>query len=491
MLKSLDILIGLSVVMLIVSMAVTLINQAILNVIAARGRCLRTGLADLLQLIDSTLVRQSADEIAAMVLTKPSIRKASFGDVIIDLFPSWQFGEVIHREEFTKILLAFGARQGELKKLLVDLQTAIDNNQNDATQSAVTTAVSALTLSIQSVTEVRSEHQDKLREILDGFGKATKQACQKILLKELNEVLAITLDPLEKILTTLKANGIDEPGNTIDNVRMMALQLEKSNPEQANDVRHSTALLQEASSPFLAKINFAFDQTMDRVSERYTYNTRIVTLFSAAILAIALQLDTVTILNRFAMDDKMRAAFVDQAVKLAQDKEVKRIVQPAVVPADNNTTPAKEITQPAEAVRATNSAKENQPAPAGKPAPAGDAANNKMEADLKLQNHYLNFLAEQGVIRLPSSYAEWKNQWPTVNKQGLLLSILLLSLGAPFWYNALGKLLQLRSVLARKDDDQKQIRQTTQTPETPAKPGSSTAPPLTAQGERGDLNAIV
>jgi hypothetical protein len=58
MLKSLDILIGLSVVMLIVSMAVTLINQAILNVIAARGRCLRTGLADLRkQLVTELLCR--------------------------------------------------------------------------------------------------------------------------------------------------------------------------------------------------------------------------------------------------------------------------------------------------------------------------------------------------------------------------------------------------------------------------------------------------
>ena len=36
---------------------------------------------------------------------------------------------------------------------------------------------------------------------------------------------------------------------------------------------------------------------------------------------------------------------------------------------------------------------------------------------------------------------------------------LLLSLGAPFWYNALGRLLQLRSVLAAKDDDQRNARQ--------------------------------
>ncbi|WP_054763342.1 hypothetical protein [Methylomonas koyamae] len=52
MLKSLDILLGLSVVMLIASMAVTLISQAILNLLASRGRNLHHGLADLLELLD-------------------------------------------------------------------------------------------------------------------------------------------------------------------------------------------------------------------------------------------------------------------------------------------------------------------------------------------------------------------------------------------------------------------------------------------------------
>jgi hypothetical protein len=46
----------------------------------------------------------------------------------------------------------------------------------------------------------------------------------------------------------------------------------------------------------------------------------------------------------------------------------------------------------------------------------------------------------------------------------VVLSILLLSLGGPFWYGALNRLLQLRSVLAQKDDAERLIRQTTQVP---------------------------
>ena len=41
----------------------------------------------------------------------------------------------------------------------------------------------------------------------------------------------------------------------------------------------------------------------------------------------------------------------------------------------------------------------------------------------------------------------------------MLITALLLSLGAPFWYGALGKLLQLRSALAVKDDAQRLERQ--------------------------------
>ena len=50
---------------------------------------------------------------------------------------------------------------------------------------------------------------------------------------------------------------------------------------------------------------------------------------------------------------------------------------------------------------------------------------------------------------------------------GVMITALLLSLGAPFWYGALGKLLQLRSVLAVKDDAQRLERQSSESPPKP------------------------
>ena len=71
----------------------------------------------------------------------------------------------------------------------------------------------------------------------------------------------------------------------------------------------------------------------------------------------------------------------------------------------------------------------------------------------------MSFLAENGLVTAPRSPDEWMKRWAQTNVVGVLITTLLLSLGAPFWYSALGKLLQLRSVLAAKDDDQRKARQ--------------------------------
>ena len=54
----------------------------------------------------------------------------------------------------------------------------------------------------------------------------------------------------------------------------------------------------------------------------------------------------------------------------------------------------------------------------------------------------------------------------------MLVTALLLSLGAPFWYSVLAQLLQLRSVLAFKEDKQRSERQAVTTLPVPG-PGTN------------------
>lgn len=347
MLKSIDILLGLTVVMLVVSMAVTVLTQFVIGVLNTRGRHLARGLADLLQQIDPQLERAIADQIATAVLKHPMINHLSKLP-----FLGVTLGDTIHREELTRLLMDLATGQG----------FGLDKK---------------------------------------AFPDATR----------------------DKLKGLLKNNGIEDPTQTLENVRAYALQLELASPELASNVRHGIALMQEANSRLLAKINSWFDQTIDRVSARFTASTRVVTLICSMVVVGALQLDTLDILNRLSVDDQLRQALVVKAMELD--------------------------------VAATS--------------------HEQRPADPKVVQNELQTLNRFGLIdSVGFGGRDWWGQWQNVNPMGIFLSVVLVSLGAPFWYGALQKILKFRSVLAGKDDAQRNERQTLQ--DKPPQPSATSAP---------------
>lgn len=333
MLKTLDILLGMSVIMLIASMAVTVLTQFVSGLVNLRGKNLARGLSDLLQQIDPNLQRRIAEEIARSVLTHPMI--SSVGQ---------RLGDTLHREEFVKLLMDFAAD------------------------------------------EVPQNHAHPLSD-----------------------------EAKQLLLRLLAQNGIDNPKETADRVRGHALRLELSNPELADNVRHGIALLTQANSRLLGKINGWFDQTIDRVSGRFTASSRAVSLACSIIVVAAIQLDSLDIINRLSMDDHLRAALISKAFAMEQ-------------------TPAASGQQPALNI---------------------DAVKTE-----------LNTLQNLGVMDIINTRENWCQHWQRVSPMGIVLSVFLLSLGGPFWYNALQNLLKLRGTLAGKDDAQRRERQTQQAPET-------------------------
>ncbi|MDQ6666326.1 MAG: hypothetical protein M3Z23_18260 [Acidobacteriota bacterium] len=309
MLKSIDILLGLSVVMLVASMAVTVLTEFTTNLFNNRGRNLKSGLADMLQQLSTSFDRATAENIAAKLLTHPLIRE-TFG----------RLGTVIHREELTKLLMELASGAGPHKL------------------------------------------EDAPRRML-------------------NDVLA--------------ANGIADPGAALSGIRTRAMQLEASNPELASYARQNLAILHEAASDFVAKIDSWFDGTIDRVTARFTFTTRGLTFVNGFLIAMLVQLDTTALVNRLSMDDALRSSLVQQAERI--DK-----------------TP--------------------------------------------LDSEKIRALARNDLIDVPT-LDQWWDQWRWSKVPGILISTMLLSLGAPFWYNSLKTLLRLRSSLAEKDDDQRKERQ--------------------------------
>jgi hypothetical protein len=424
MLKTLDILIGVATVMLLFSMAVTIVTQFVANLMQSRGKNLLEGLAGLLKQIDPNICKEAADKIAETLLKHPLVAEAN-----------GKLGEVIHREEFTTLLMGLAAGEGA------------------ATLDAV-----------------------------------TKKAVEDLLAK----------------------NGVADPAGTLKNIRAAALVLETSNPELANDVRHGMAILQEAKSQFVAKVHGWFDQTIDRVSARFTVTARVITFIAALIVAVTVQLDTFALVDRLSVDDKFRDAVTKGAQDVLDKAQAASANSSATAPAP--TAKTADANAPAGAATATPTATAtpaatatpsptNTPAsgagtttsptpPASNQPPTQTSANALSSSDV--QKKYYTLLSTAGLITLPTDWQTWMDNWTLAKIPGILLSALLLSLGAPFWYARLQDLLKLRSTVAQNDANQRQTRQTTQ---TPAPGDDSSGPPTTlvrvvAMGEQGDINAV-
>jgi hypothetical protein len=363
MLKTIDILIGISVVMLLVSMIVTVITQVISTLLNQRGKRLMKGISDLLRQIDPELPTKIADQIATGVLSHPMVRSSK-----------GRLGDIIHREELTKLLLELASGEGPQKlddAVITKLQAALVKN---------------------------------------GVCKA---------------------GDAQQIQSQI--------GDTLKNLRSFALQLELSHPELTNAARARIATLQQANSQFLAKINLWFDQTMDRVSERFTSQTRYVTFATGLVIALVLQLDTAALVSRLSTDPALRDFLLNQAIAIEKN------------PPRNASKPALPAA-PASSGQPTG-APAQEPMPSVAPVMNLNATDRQAIRDLMLNN----------VVGIPEGFDDWTRRWTADNwamkLMGIVLTALLLSLGAPLWYNALQNLIRLRSVIASKDDQQREERQ--------------------------------
>ena len=100
MLKSLDVLIGFSIIMLLVSAAVTVLTQVITGALGWRGRHLVRGVVTILNQIDPKITPFCLQQIATAALRHPLIARAE-----------GRLGTVIQREELTRVLLELAAGQ--------------------------------------------------------------------------------------------------------------------------------------------------------------------------------------------------------------------------------------------------------------------------------------------------------------------------------------------------------------------------------------------
>lgn len=319
-------------------------------------------------------------------------------------------------------------RGAQLRKGLIDLLTHLDPAITQTIAKSISTAVLKHSLIADSAGRLGTViHRDELTTLLMDIASGNPPTIQG--------------DAKNVLAAALKNNGVADPQAALDSVRSIAMSLEESYPDLATHVRTTAAILQGAESKFVGKINAWFDQTMDRTIQRFTFHTRYIAFAGALVVAFGTQLDAVALLNRLSLDDSFRSA----STKAAETAMIRFQV-------------------------------------------ANGDATGQNKPDLKqATDGYYTVLSSAGVIVMPFG-SGWRDQLTRQKVPGILFSALLLSLGAPFWYNALKNLLKLRSSLAANDDQQRQDRQTDTSTAGDQAAKRALTPPATS--EVGDLTAV-
>jgi hypothetical protein len=388
-LRYLDTAIGFAVVMLLLSLLVTTFVQTVVAIFNLRGTNLQWGLKILLGQIDPTLPEKIRNEIAERVLTHPAVASTRF---------------------------PFGRRR------------------------AVAIRV------------------EELYRVFRQLGEANAVAGGKPLTAEAFTALnRLVGEPL------LDAARVDQLATDIGSVA----------PEKAAVLRAWMTEALGKSAKIVAGVSDWFDTIMDRTSQRFAMYTRWFSVLAAVLLTLLLRLDTPGVLNRIWSSGALR----DQLVAAAP--EALRVA---------DTVRTYELSQQTLATRAIRSIREEhadtalQTILAGAPGELGsvkegadwltralagrrdsaavlDAYRRRMarESDSLLARFADASKKVRGVLADPAvgifqaplpPFGRYWSDWDHIIRG--LISVVLLSLGAPFWYNALKRTANLRPALAAK-----------------------------------------
>jgi len=243
-------------------------------------------------------------------------------------------------------------------------------------------------------------------------------------------------DAQAALAKALQLSGVEDPAATLRAIRQKVVENERAHPDQPAARWRADAIADCATTDFIGKLHASFDSTMARVTDGFTSESKLWVSGMALIVAMAMQLDAFQLIKRLAIDDSYRDGLVAAAQKL----------------------------------------------------PDNAASDERAKESLEL----LDSPAIDLLPRIATATPPWGAVGPYLPDRnavpGVLFSWVLLSLGAPFWFDLLKNLLKLRSLLAKKDDEDRTQRNTAQPPVPPSNP-VTTGGQSAALGEAGDLAA--
>jgi hypothetical protein len=207
----------------------------------------------------------------------------------------------------------------------------------------------------------------------------------------------------------------------------------------------------------LQRISNWFEDNMDRVSGWYKRRIQLVTLIMAALITLFTNADTLQIMHRLWSNPTLRAAVVARAQERAKHptkpigleyKDPSPVATSPVrtTPDDADETNGKVLTPDEEKTLADllswspELSEFNERAAAVNPAVQG-----QVDADLHVWN----------MVKNPGVFVGWLYWLVSTRLIGWMITIYAISLGAPFWFGALQKLVNIRSAGDAPDERKK------------------------------------
>lgn len=176
----------------------------------------------------------------------------------------------------------------------------------------------------------------------------------------------------------------------------------------------------------LGRVGQWFDSVMDRSSQRFALQMRLWTAVFSLALALLLHLDSFTLFKTFANDREARARIIAASTAIAEDA--------GEILNRTPTTPG-------------NSSSD-------------DAWRAEMERLINRQQGLLGrFEASQLGLWPDGSHTPSELWGLHAHLLGVLATAALLSLGAPFWYNVLKRLSNLRPIIAERESQERLKRE--------------------------------
>ena len=272
-----------------------------------------------------------------------------------------------------------------------------------------------------------------------------------------------------KILEALKKVIPDNFGEEVkDNTEELFKQFEELFPEETKKLEAAARLVEKKASGLLLKVDTWFVTVMRRTTERFAMMTRIWTVIFAVVVTIAFNVDSRKLLLDLSTDAGLRETLAASAGRVLEKAEVVLNVEPIAtkaLTAIKGKLPEETAKHIPEEITSLEDGEEWLKQRIKDPDKQKELMGiYRIEYD-KLTRKRLGIVVKQAKglkadleeARLTIGPGIWPWQdwrgWPHLF--GLLMTIAFLSLGAPFWFNALRGLSNLRPLLAGRVDPSK------------------------------------